>query len=452
MRDPLTPAEASFAELRTREFGRLDRAGLAYLDFVGAGLHAESQLSAHHALLARQVLGNPHAESGPSLTSTAILDGARARILRFLEADPTEYVVIFSANATAAIKLIGESFPFTPGGHCVLTADNHNSVNGVREYAARAGAALHYLPLGADLRLADPQPDLPQPTGGSPALLAYPAQSNFSGVRPPLALIDAAQARGYDVLLDAAALLPTAPLSLATHHPAFVPISLYKLFGYPTGVGALVARREALARLRRPWFSGGTVDYVSVAHGLHQLRPLAEGYEDGTPNFLDIAALEAGFDLLERVGMARIAQHVLRLAMELLGELGSLTHRDGSPLVTLYGPRDFRDRGATVVFNVLDRRGRTVPFGRVIERAREQNVALRGGCFCNPGASEAAFRFPPDRSRRCLESGRPDFTIERFAKCLGPDVAVGGVRASLGLASNGRDVRRALAVVASFAE
>jgi selenocysteine lyase/cysteine desulfurase len=444
--------DAAFAELRASEFGRLDRAGLAYLDFVGSGLYAESQLAAHQRLLAQAVLGNPHSESGPSLASTEWLNAMRARVLRFLDADPAEYVVIFTANATGAIKLVAEGFPFGRGSHYVLAADNHNSVNGVREYAARAGATVTYLPLDADLRLAEPEPDLPAPTAGAPSLFAYPAQSNFSGVRHALALIEHAMARGYEVLLDAAAFLPTAPLRLAEHHAAFVPVSFYKLFGYPTGVGALVARRDALDRLRRPWFSGGTVDFVSVTHGIHQLRAGAEAYEDGTPNFLDVAALEAGFDLLERVGMARIGAHVARLGAALLDGLLGLTHTDGSPLVVLYGPRAFRERGATIAFNVVDRRGRVVPFAPVIERARERNVAVRAGCFCNPGASEAAFGWPADGSRKCYDAGRDAFTIEQFGECLGPDVAVGAVRASLGIASNAEDVRRAVEVVASFAE
>ena len=445
-------ADAPFAELRAHEFGRLDQAGLAYLDYVGSGLYGASQVAAHQALLAHSVLGNPHSESGPSLASTKWLNAIHARVLQFLEADPAEYTVIFAANATAAIKLVAEGFPFTRGSHYALAADNHNSVNGVREYAARAGARVSYLPLGDELRLAEPEPGLPQATSGAPSLFAYPAQSNFSGVRHPLALIKHAAARGYEVLLDAAAFLPTAPLSLATHRPAFVPVSFYKLFGYPTGVGALVARRDALARLRRPWFSGGTVDFVSVTHGIHQLRAGAEGYEDGTPNFLDVAALGAGFDLLERVGMPRISGHVARLGSMLLDGLVRLTHRDGSPLVTLYGPRAFRDRGATIAFNVLDRQGRAVPFAPVIERARQRNVAVRAGCFCNPGASEAAFGWPADRSRTCYDAGRDAFTIDGFGECLGPDVAVGAVRASLGIASNAEDVRRAIEVIASFAE
>ena len=35
-------------------------------------------------------------------------------------------------------------------------------------------------------------------------------------------------------------------------------LSYYKIFGYPTGLGALVARRDALAALTPRYFGGGT--------------------------------------------------------------------------------------------------------------------------------------------------------------------------------------------------
>lgn len=95
-------------------------------------------------------------------------------------------------------------------------------------------------------------------------LFAYPAQSNFSGVQHPLAWIPKARARGWDVLLDAAAYVPTNHLDLSEWHPDFVTVSFYKMFGYPTGVGALIARQEALRKLRRPWFAGGTITVASV--------------------------------------------------------------------------------------------------------------------------------------------------------------------------------------------
>jgi hypothetical protein len=46
--------------------------------------------------------------------------------------------------------------------------------------------------------------------------------------------------------------------------------------GWPTGVGALLARREALARLERPWFSGGTVVAAFVQREWYESGELDE--------------------------------------------------------------------------------------------------------------------------------------------------------------------------------
>ena len=59
---------------------------------------------------------------------------------------PPDYTVIFTANATAALKLVGESFPFTAGSAFVLGVDSHNSVHGIREYATRSGGRVCYIP------------------------------------------------------------------------------------------------------------------------------------------------------------------------------------------------------------------------------------------------------------------------------------------------------------------
>jgi selenocysteine lyase/cysteine desulfurase len=439
--------ETAFAALRSREFARLDANDVAYLDYAGAALYAESQLEAHRGLLARSVFGNPHSAHRASADSTAAIDAARRRVLRFLDAGD-DYVVCFTANTTAAIRLVAESYPFAPGVPFVLTSDNHNSVNGVREYARRAGAPVSYLPLGDDLRLDRPEARLGELDRGG--LFAFPAQSNFSGVHHPLSLVRSAQSRGYHVLLDAAAYLPSYPLSLRTCPADFVVLSFYKLFGYPTGVGALVARKDAVAALSRPWFSGGTVEYVSVALDRSQLRPLHEGFEDGTPNFLGIAALDQGFDLRNTIGPGPLLRHVQHMAEALLDGLLALRHAGGEPRVRLYGPACMDDRGGTIAFNVLDRDGRPVPFGLVEDRASSAGVHLRGGCFCNPGAAEAAFGLDPERMSACLDSIESEFSIAAVRRCMGGDVAVGAVRASVGMATQPRDIERALDVIATF--
>ena len=454
--DERTP-DPFFATLRAREFPQLDANGLAYLDYTGSALPAMCQLRAHDELLRNAVFGNPHAEHGPSLRSTEVLETARALLLAHLDADDAEYDVAFTANATAAVKLVGESYPFSSSGVYALSADNHNSLNGLREYARRAGARVAYLPLDAELRLSNAASmigELGRPRGAR--LFAFPAQSNFSGVRHPLELIGVAQRVGFDVLLDAAAYLPTSKLSLRIWHPEFVALSFYKLFGVPTGLGALVARRDALARLRRPWFSGGTVEYVSVQNDRHSLLRNAHGFEDGTPHFLGVAAVPAGFALLADVGMDRLSAHVACLTTSLLRSLVALRHADGSPMVRLYGPADGRDRGGTVAFNVLAKDGRVVPYWSVAERAHDLGVALRGGCFCNPGAAETALGFDAATTARCLTEGSAEgeFNIRRFAGCMDRDgrTAVGAMRASLGMATNLADIQRAVALVRSAAD
>jgi len=450
----LAPPDPYFASLRGEEFARLDEAGLAYLDYTGSALPAARQLRLHNELLSLAVFGNPHAENGPSRRSTAVLDEGRALLLAFLDADPSEYVVCFTANATGAAKLVAESYPFAHNGACVLSADNHNSINGIREYARRAGAFVRYIRLDHELRLAEADSVLAEmATTRAAKLFAFPAQSNFSGVRHPLELIDVARHLGFDVLLDAAAFLPSAALSLREYRPDFVTLSFYKLFGYPTGLGALVARRDALARLIRPWFAGGTVEYVSVQNDLHSLLPGTGGFEDGTPHFLGVAALPHGFSLLADVGMPRLSAHIARLTNALVGGLREVTHRDGAPAVRLYGPTGSVARGGAVTFNIIGRDRSVVPFWVVDERAREMGVAFRGGCFCNPGAAEAAFGFDPRRAAWCLREAREaGFTIQRFAECMTreADSAVGAVRASLGMANNDADVRKAIEVVGSF--
>jgi selenocysteine lyase/cysteine desulfurase len=444
-------AESFFASLRQREFSRLDAERHAYLDYTGSALYAERQLHAHAQLLQHGLFGNPHAESAASRASTAAIEEARARVLEWLDAPTDEYEVCFTTNASAAAKLVAESYPFSRESALLLTADNHNSVNGIREFALRCGAQVRYVPLDATLRLVDPREALGTAAAGT-KLFAFPAQSNFSGVRHPLSLVLEARAQGWQVLLDAAALLPSAPLSLREVPADFVTLSFYKMFGYPTGVGALIARSESLARLRRPWFAGGTVEYVSVQNQSHQLRAHAAGFEDGTPDFLGIAALGAGFDLLAEVGYGRLTGRVASLTAHLLAGLTALRHGDGSPMVCLYGPTDLTDRGGTVSFNVLASNGRSIPFGIVEARARAAGVSLRGGCFCNPGASEAAFGFEAAATARCFRRAADEtFDIDRFTRCLGDGATVGAVRASVGLANNRSDIERAIDVVAATA-
>jgi selenocysteine lyase/cysteine desulfurase len=256
-------------------------------------------------------------------------------------------------------------------------------------------------------------------------------------VRHPLDWIDLAHRQGFDVLLDAAAYVPTNRLDLSEVHPEFVTVSWYKLFGYPTGLGCLIARREALARLRRPWFSGGTIQAVSVQGDWHAMAPDESAFEDGTVNFLAIPDVEFGLRWLHNLRLDLISERVRCLTGWLLQRLGDLTHGNGAPMARIYGPRDTEARGGTVAFNFLDPQGHVVDERLVEREAAAARISLRTGCFCNPGAGELAFGIGRGALRGRI--GRKTRGIDEYLRTLRLPSG-GAVRVSLGLVSNVADV------------
>ncbi|MBL8056498.1 MAG: aminotransferase class V-fold PLP-dependent enzyme [Anaerolineales bacterium] len=427
-------------QLRAADYARLDREGHIYLDYTGGGLYAETQVRAHQALLLSRTFGNPHSSNPTSLAMTEAVEGARRTILEFFNAAPQEYAVVFTANASGALKLVGEAYPFQPGGNYLLTFDNHNSVNGIREFARAKGATVTYAPvLPPDLRLdAAKLTALLKLGGREPKLFAYPAQSNFSGVQHELGWVARAQAQGWDVLLDAAAFAPTNRLDLAAVRPDFVSLSFYKLCGYPTGVGALIAKRSALAKLRRPWFAGGTIEVASVQGDKFYFHEGPEAFEDGTLNYLSLPAVAMGLRHLQQVGLDRIHTRVQCLTGWLLEALTALRHATGAPLVRVYGPTTTVARGGTVTFNVYGADGHFVDHRLVEQRANARQISLRTGCFCNPGGGELALGISAEELTSCFIT-HSRMTIDEFRRCI-DDKSTGAVRVSLGLASTFADV------------
>lgn len=439
-------------ELRAADYARLDEQRHIYLDYTGAGLHGASQVREHAEWLASSVCGNPHSASPASSAATSAVEETRRAVLRWFNAT-RDYVAVFTQNATAALKLVGESYPFQDGSRLLLSADNHNSVNGVREFAAARGATIDYAALTfPELRL--DRSDVLARLGGktpAPCLFAFPAQSNFSGVKHPLDLVTDAKALGWDVVLDAAAFVPTNRLDLEAVRPDFVTISFYKMFGYPTGVGCLLARRNALARLARPWFAGGTVNFATVQARAHLLSPGEAGFEDGTMNFLSIPAVAIGLRHLERAGMDRIATRVRCLSGWMLQELLAMRHSNGRSLVRVYGPMTTAMRGGVVTMNLYDPDGHLLDYRRIEELAGVQGISLRTGCFCNPGTGETAEHITEDDIQAALDESH-EMSLPRFLQFITHrgGKSAGAIRVSVGLASTFADAQRFVEFAASF--
>jgi len=464
---PLADAQASFRqahpefeathpldELRATDYARLDRDGHVFLDYTAGGVYADSQVRAHADLLTSGVFGNPHSTNPASLAMTQRVERTRACVLEYFNASPDEYVACFTQNASGALRLVGEAYPFSSDGHYLLTFDNHNSVNGIREFARARGARVTYAPvIPPDMRIDDERlaAYLGEAGAGEPNLFAYPAQSNFSGVQHSLEWIARAQERGWDVLLDAAAFVPTNRLDLSRWHPDFVPISFYKIFGYPTGVGVLIARKPALRKLHRPWFAGGTITVASVRGDRYFMAEGAAAFEDGTLDYLSLPGVEIGLRHIDRLGLDLIHTRVHCLAEWLLGTLATLCHSDGKPIVRVYGPIDAADRGGTIALNLYDANGHFIDHRNVEERANRAGISLRTGCFCNPGGGGVALGLSAEELSSCFVRAADRLALDEFRRCI-DDKSTGAVRVSLGLVTTFADVYRFIEFVLSFAD
>jgi len=441
-------------DLRQREYGRLDKTQQVYLDYTGGGLYADSQLQQHLSLLQNNVYGNPHSINPTSQAMTDLVETTRDYVLKYFSASPDEYIAVFTLNASGALKLVGESYPFSPGCQYLLTFDNHNSVNGIREFAKANGANVTYAPLTTpDLRIDQGRLnellDTADPNHNN--LFAFPAQSNFSGVKHPLELIDKAHSKGWDVFLDAAAFVPTNRLDLSQVKPDFVSLSFYKMFGYPTGIGALLMNKRMLKKLRRPWFGGGTVNFVSVQAKKHYLSDNEAGFEDGTLNYLNIPAVKFGLQHLEKIGMKTIGSRVNCQTGWLMDQLLQLEHTNGKPIVRIYGPTNTDMRGGTVTLNFYDPEGHLIDYRRVEELATAERISLRSGCFCNPGAGEMAEALTAEEMVTSLNQ-KATMTLPRFMQIIqhASHKSAGAIRVSMGLATTFSDLYHFMHFAAQF--
>nr|CEL70351.1 TPA: molybdopterin cofactor sulfurase, putative [Neospora caninum Liverpool] len=388
-------------EIKERELERFK--GQVYMDYAGSGVYQRQQLREVLDDFSRNAYGNTHSRNPSAKRTDDRLKEARSVISRFFDAPENEYAVIFTSGATAALKLVGESFPFAARlSSFYYLRVNHNSVLGIREYAyAKNAKSVRALSPREVERILTEREQRDAPSDDNDAsrpscLFAFPAKDNWNGRFFPQDWITRVKKLGLSndncrwfVLLDAAAYAPTSPLSLARHPADFVAFSFYKMFGYPTGLGALLARSEDATKLQRLYWGGGSVA-ASVCDSRWCARKtnFALRFEDGTLPFLAIVASLYGFRALEAIGMEKIHHHVAALTTHLFERLQLLRHSNGAPAVLVYWSEPSPPTGGIVSFNLLRPDGSFVPFPQVEADASEALIHLRTGCFCNPGGCQ----------------------------------------------------------------
>ncbi|KAH9871019.1 hypothetical protein J1614_006593 [Plenodomus biglobosus] len=422
-----------------------------YLDHGGTTLAPKSLLKSFSKEMQATLLANPHSDSTNPSASALIVAEARQEVLRMFSADPAYFDVVFTANATASIKLVAEGFSGNPKGFDYYYHFNsHTSLVGVRELAtqSRCLASQEETDAWLDAR-----------TNGTwdndqerPALFAYPAQSNMNGERLPLDW--AGRLRSSDrsshiyTLLDAAALVSTSPLDLSDHllAPDFISLSFYKIFGFPD-LGALIIRKAAGHLFdHRRYFGGGTTEMITCFDDPWVARKqssLHARLEDGTIAIRNILALHCAIRTHRKLfgKLGETSQHTSWLARCLFQKLVGLRHANGAPVCHIYKSHtssydDSRTQGATLAFNILRSDGSWIGCWHVGKALREDNIHVRTGSLCNPAGTAQALGVDAEWLRRAFDE---NFRCNTDVDVL-RGVPIGMVRVTLGAMSTLKDV------------
>ncbi|CAB4427777.1 unnamed protein product [Rhizophagus irregularis] len=200
----------------------------------------------------------------------------------------------------AAIKLVGEMFPWTSDQSSYkYLRESHNSLIGLRRFGRRADAKLIK---------AITEDDFICLFENDPKTESIQCDNHYStNALPRVGLIDSPHGTQQEFqntyqqetsiqnniiynlfaypaqfLLDAAAYVSSSLLSLSEvdTSPDFVTISFYKMFGFPTGLGALIVKNELEPILRKRYFGGGTLDSIVYDRPWQKFRKsLHERYE-----------------------------------------------------------------------------------------------------------------------------------------------------------------------------
>ena len=354
------------------------------------------------------------------------IEAFKEELLTHFHTNKDEYKVIFSNNTTGAIRELAYSFPWSKGGMFIHHADNHNSILGIRNIAMKRGAQV--LPVGS----------FPKMTGTTHNLFSFPLQSNFSGKKYPLEWIkefqdlsDPEHGKFCQVLVDAAAYVPSCDLDLSKYKPDFVVFSLLKMCGSPGGV--LLIRNESLPLISE----------------IHQ-EPFDE---------ISIIAARSGLQVrhqFEQLLQKPISKHVYDLATDFHNKMSKLKHFNRKPVVELYPSewRPYDQQGGIVAFNIRNARGHPVAHDGIFTAATANSIFLRFGLHCNPGGTYMALGWDPDEIKQATQQHESACSLTASIMTgKNGNKHVGSIRASFGFPSTQKDVDQLVAFFEShFAE
>ncbi len=279
-----------------------------------------------------------------SQEATDDYEAARRKVARFINADERE--VIFTRSTTSALNMLAYSLglnQLSEGDHILTTVmEHHANIVPWQMIAGYTGAEVQYVDIDTTHRV-----DTAAVTAmidERVKIVSISGMSNVLGTMPAISEIaTAAHAVGAVMIVDAAQLVPHAPVDVKALGADFLAFSAHKMLG-PTGVGVLWGRLDRLEEMEPVEGGGEMINDVTLDGSTW--APVPHKFEAGTPPFVEAIGLGAAVDYLSALGMDNVFAHDRELTAYALERLAEV------PDLQVQGPSDLENRGGAVSFSM----------------------------------------------------------------------------------------------------
>jgi len=345
--------------------------GLVYLDRACTSLKPAQVIDAEASYYRELAACGGRSSHAFGRKTSERTEGAREKVAAFVGADASG--LIWTRNTTEGLNIVARGLDYSKRNKVVTSVMEHHAVLLPLMNLEKKGIirlemvrAAHDGTVGADAWAGAVDRDT--------ALVITNNGSNTTGWRGNAReAAKIAHDNGALICVDGAQGVPHGKTDFRRDGFDFLCFSGHKMLG-PTGIGALVARKELLGRLEPLMSGGGTVKTVrgrEIEHLTDQTR-----FEAGVQHYSGMLGLAAACDYLKRIGMDRVEAHERSLAAALRRELEAAG-------ATVYGPDD-SSHSALYSFNLAGAKPHDVAL-----MLDKHGIAVRSGFFCAQPAMEA---------------------------------------------------------------
>ncbi len=309
-----------------------------------------------------------------SLLCSETFNHSRKVIADFVNIDLESHIIIFVKNTTEAINKLANRYPVADDEIVILSKIEHHS----NDLPWRTRAKVLYTDIHPDGRLNEN--DLVKKLKdylGKVALVSLTGASNVSGwVNDINRLAEICHHYGTKIMIDAAQLAPHRPIDMQEQdspgHIDFLAFSAHKIYA-PFGSGVLIGDKDVFEEGEPDYVGGGTVSIVGKDYVYWNEAPEKE--EAGTPNTVGVVAFAKSLQILQKIGMNKIADHEKELTHYILSKMREI------PGIKIYGSRDpevVDNRLGVITFNLSNK-----PHALTTAILNfEGGIGVRNGCFC----------------------------------------------------------------------